>query len=165
MGWVSFLYTEDEDTDKLKKSYSVLFGQSRWFSQCQGDVQSIYRKTQLSYYPNRCWFQWMFFYLSKDFLKTGLPSNWPSRCRGAAPGRGESFPQLVLESRQICAVDFCLSASKVPCEMNVRCEVLFICTIYLHWEGSRQISLLQKSSLLVLQSVTKNVLINGDFLI
>lgn len=39
-----------------------------------------------------------------------------------------SFPQLVLEPGETCAMDFCPPASRVPCEMNVHCEILFICT-------------------------------------
>jgi len=106
----------------------------------------------------------MIFLWSKDFLKmSGLPSSRPSpSLRGSIlRRRGNHFHSWFWSPGR--PVQW-ISASKVLCEMNVYCAVLFICTIYSHSECSRQVSLLQKSSQLVLQSVTGNVLINGDFL-
>lgn len=125
----------------------------------------VCRKTQLSYCLNCSWSQWMIFYLSysNTFIRR-QGSQAPGSALdlgGAAPGgRG-----IVSTAGFGAQTDLCSGFLPVCIGSSLRDECALWGPIYLHSEGSRRVSLLRKSSQLILQSVTRNVLINGDCLI
>lgn len=130
-------------------------------------MSKVYRKTQLSYSPNCYWSQWMVFHLSKDFVKMSelpssqaSPSPWES-----SPGKREHRCHSWFWSldRLVQWISALLHHMRCDDECTLWSPIYLLYLLALRRQQTRL--LLRKSSQLVLQSVTRKVLINGDFLI
>lgn len=152
MGWVSFLIYN-----------AIQLCLDKWDGFPSGRlVSKVYRKTQLSYYPNCYWSKWMIFHLCKDFLNmSGLPASQPSPSQwGCSPRRrGNYF------CSRFWSLDLWGGFLSVCAESCLWGECTLWSPICVCSEGRGWVSPPWQSSQLVLQSLTRNLLINGAFLI
>lgn len=157
---------EDSISAKKKKSYSVLFEESRWFSQWQWWAKYTEKHswaTPLTAIDPSGWF---FIWVRTLLRCQGSQAASPALHHGrAALGKGSIIPTVGFGAWTDLCSGFLPSC--ITCSLGDECTLWSpVYLLYLFARRRQQTRLLlRKSSQLVLQSVTRKVLINGDFLI